>query len=578
MMPSKCALAFRFVSDSRRNSSSSPGCASELSLREVVHSGRGSRWFRFHWLVASFFQSRRSRCGPVFFLSFVFLADIGLLCLATMRPNPARIAGPAAAAVFSLLAVWTGKYLQHDLLWWALGAYTIFALIHSGFTVWPKRPETAKPASTVWQGFIPLLALVLLFICVWNGETSFAVWACVLLIDLVAVALAWSAASVLALIVALVATLITAGLWVITAPPIHTSVGAILTVVGGFGIFFTTAATLLVRNLAFGPNDNRRNVPALAAAMPFVLLLMVVWKLPIARTHRGFLGGVASRGGLARARNSRTQQLGRGRGARFYLGAGNGVASDALLGGASLSSAWLVCGLLPPFCCLPILRREGKNCAPLGDQRVLWRSAFRAHPRLDHPTYPGWRDGFLPALFILPYALGVFYLIRKLGVVPASGDARLAWQGGAALLFLSLIFPLQFEREWITLGWAFEGLALLALFRVVPNAGLRLVGAGLLCMAFVRLALNPAVFEYHPRTGTRIWNWYLYAYGLTSVCLFAGAWLVQKYRETLLALVDPAFTLRAWDGARLPPPEHRDRGLLLHRPDADLFFLRKFCP
>ena len=187
---------------------------------------------------------------PGFFLSFAFLADIGLLFLA-LRPNPAQIAGPAAAAVFFLLAIWTGKYLEHDLLWWGLGAYTIFALIHSGFTVWPKRPETAKPASTVWQGFIPLLALVLLFICVWNGETSFAVWACVLLIDLVAVALAWSAASVLALIVALVATLITAGLWVITAPPIHTSVGAILTVVGGFGIFFTTAATLLVRNLAF---------------------------------------------------------------------------------------------------------------------------------------------------------------------------------------------------------------------------------------------------------------------------------------------------------------------------------------
>ena len=107
------------------------------------------------------------------------------------------------------------------------------------------------------------------------------------------------------------------------------------------------------------------------------------------------------------------------------------------------------------------------------------------------------------------------------------------------MLFLSLIFPLQFEREWITLGWAFEGLALLALFRVVPNAGLRLVGAGLLSMAFVRLALNPAVFEYHPRTPTRIWNWYLYAYGLTSFCLFAGAWLVQKYRETLLARVIP---------------------------------------
>ena len=48
-------------------------------------------------------------------------------------------------------------------------------------------------------------------------------------------------------------------------------------------------------------------------------------------------------------------------------------------------------------------------------------------------VYPQLQNGFLPALFIVPYAFGVFYLIKKQGVDPASGDARLAWQGGAAL-------------------------------------------------------------------------------------------------------------------------------------------------
>ena len=56
-------------------------------------------------------------------------------------------------------------------------------------------------------------------------------------------------------------------------------------------------------------------------------------------------------------------------------------------------------------------------------------------------AYPHLRNGLLPALFIVPYAFGVVHLIKKRGVVPASGDARLAWQGGAALLFVSLIFP-----------------------------------------------------------------------------------------------------------------------------------------
>jgi uncharacterized membrane protein len=131
--------------------------------------------------------------------------------------------------------------------------------------------------------------------------------------------------------------------------------------------------------------------------------------------------------------------------------------------------------------------------------------------------------GLLPAAFLIPAALGLFALLRVYRATPASGDARLAWQGGAFLLFVSLIFPLQFEREWITLGWAVEGFALLWLFPRVPHRGLRLVGSALLAMAFVRLALNPAVLEYHKRSGTRIWNWYLYAYGITSFCLLAGA-------------------------------------------------------
>jgi uncharacterized membrane protein len=84
-----------------------------------------------------------------------------------------------------------------------------------------------------------------------------------------------------------------------------------------------------------------------------------------------------------------------------------------------------------------------------------------------------------------------------------------------------------------------EGLLLLVLFRSVPNAGLRLVGAALLSIAFVRLALNPAVLEYHPRARTRIWNWYLYAYGITSLCLFAGARAAQAYRETEIGRIIP---------------------------------------
>ena len=50
----------------------------------------------------------------------------------------------------------------------------------------------------------------------------------------------------------------------------------------------------------------------------------------------------------------------------------------------------------------------------------------------------------------------------------------------------------------------------------------------------MRLALNPAVLEYHPRSATPIFNWYLYAYGIVTVCLFAGAKLLAPPRNLVL--------------------------------------------
>jgi uncharacterized membrane protein len=152
-------------------------------------------------------------------------------------------------------------------------------------------------------------------------------------------------------------------------------------------------------------------------------------------------------------------------------------------------------------------------------------------------TAPSLVNGLLPAAFALPYLLGVWFLVQRREIAPASADQRLASQSGAALLFLSLIMAVQFEREWITLGWALEGVALLLLYRVVPNPQLRWTAVIVLCAAFSRLALNPAVWEYHPRTGVPIWNWYLYAYGITAGCLLVAAKLLgreHKYPSRLL--------------------------------------------
>jgi uncharacterized membrane protein len=129
--------------------------------------------------------------------------------------------------------------------------------------------------------------------------------------------------------------------------------------------------------------------------------------------------------------------------------------------------------------------------------------------------------------------------------IPADNPRRLtllAWFGGVTLFFITLIFPIQFERQWLTVAWALEGAALFWLFHRVPHRGLPAVGAVLLVTAFARLALNPAVLEYHVRSQTPVFNWYLYAYGLTVAALFAGARLAAPPHERVLGVkVPPLF-------------------------------------
>src|SRR5206468_3491044 len=72
------------------------------------------------------------------------------------------------------------------------------------------------------------------------------------------------------------------------------------------------------------------------------------------------------------------------------------------------------------------------------------------------------------------------------------------------------------------------------LFHRVPHPGLRLAGVLLLVVVFARLALNPAVLSYHPRAAFPILNWYLYAYGVATVCLFVAARLLAPPRQLML--------------------------------------------
>lgn len=145
------------------------------------------------------------------------------------------------------------------------------------------------------------------------------------------------------------------------------------------------------------------------------------------------------------------------------------------------------------------------------------------------------RIGLLP---VVQAGLMAVLLWRLLQLEPPGKRTlgRLAMVAGAVLAFISVAIPLQFEKQWITIGWALEGAALAWLFKRIPHRGLLAWSGGLLLAVFVRLVLNPAVFEYHPRGALPIWNWYLYTYLISAAAFFATA-----------------FLLRGEDDPRIPP-------------------------
>src|SRR5439155_9821670 len=98
--------------------------------------------------------------------------------------------------------------------------------------------------------------------------------------------------------------------------------------------------------------------------------------------------------------------------------------------------------------------------------------------------------GLIPAAFSVLSLLGLIVLLKRTPAQSPARNAQLALFAGAALFFITLIFPIQFDRQWVTLGWALEGVALCRLFQRVPHPGLRVVGTALLGVAFVRLALD----------------------------------------------------------------------------------------
>jgi uncharacterized membrane protein len=162
--------------------------------------------------------------------------------------------------------------------------------------------------------------------------------------------------------------------------------------------------------------------------------------------------------------------------------------------------------------------------------RIAWYTAALAGPcwflALRRSFVGSFGDA---AIGLLPLALGALALAavaRARGTWPAGDPLRhtaLVWFGAIALSFAALAVPLQLEREWVTIGWALQGAAILLLWQRLDHPGLKYFALALFAAVTVRLVANPALLGYYPRSDVRIVNWLLYTYFVPTAGLLAGA-------------------------------------------------------
>ncbi len=493
---------------------------------------------------------------PVLLFGFVFLIDLAVAALAWLDEKVSIAQPIAGLAVFGLLALWTSEHLTNELLNAALAFYFVFAVFHSALpALLQHRRGVAAGVSAQLNHFFPPIALLLVLVPIFKlTELSFVVWPFVLLVDLLAIVLAVMTATLLPVLAVLLLTLAATGALIFKIPADLTGLPTSFFLLGAFAVFFVAASTWLARK--FKPDVFKNGLkiegdfntpetlaallPASSVVLPFLLLIMATLRLPLANPTPVFglaLLLVVLLLGLTKIFSFEWMPL------------------VGLVSTFALECAWHfhrldpTNPLIPPttplmwyliffaaFALFPFLflRKFADKTLPWAAAALVGPAQFLLIFRLVNIAWPNSTMGLLPAAFALPALASLVIVLKQIPAETKSRMTQLAWFGGVALFFITLIFPIQFDRQWITIGWALEGAALLWLFHRVPHPGLRLTGVGLLVAAFVRLAFNPAVLEYHARSATPVFNWYLYTYGIATIALFIGAKLLTPPRHLVL--------------------------------------------
>jgi len=166
----------------------------------------------------------------------------------------------------------------------------------------------------------------------------------------------------------------------------------------------------------------------------------------------------------------------------------------------------------------------------LSSGRVVWIAAALAGPAWFVALRHLWLHRFGDsAIGLLPLGLGLVAFVAARAATRSS-QTRLAlvWFSAVALGSIALAIPLQLDKEWITVGWSLNALAMLFLWRRLRHPGLAWFGLALHLAVVSRLLLNPAVLDYYSAGGMPILNWLAYTYLIPAASLVTSGVILTR--------------------------------------------------
>jgi hypothetical protein len=438
-------------------------------------------------MLAFDFLSHRSICQRPFLLyTLVLLASVGWLTTGwfARRFFIATLAG--SLGVMLHIALWMTHWLTPDLLPHALGINLLFGLLHIALLI--KLLQQGVPMQGFIPGLITLLMMILMGVpLVVLDNITWMLWPPFLIAGAAALLVAaWSRLPWIGL-AAITLTLAALLRWLYLLPHVPGSLTEFVIVLALALLVFAGGASLLQHRQTFASDatPGLQLIQCGSLTLPFVVLAMIPQLIPLPNPTLLWSTALAlSLAAVALSRKIPLMTLSAWLGwivVVFAWHQNRGFTqTDALIISWKIAVPTLALGLLW------IMRKSyGENPAPTAAVGLLTTASLALlHPTID-AHWPVWTQGLLPFAF----ALSWIALTRRL-IHDHAALALRACAGGFAVWFVTLIFPFQFDREWLTLAWALEAAALCWLFTRLPHDGLRLAGFGLATVAFARVFLD----------------------------------------------------------------------------------------